>query len=107
MGRSRLTRSYGCHARKAFYLLHRIRYIGTVPPPNHWVVTAKFTEAGSNAWRRADGTWSTKLGEAALHGDEASAKSVLPSIVATEQRHISDPYVIEVAAGNGTITALS
>ena len=72
-----------------------------------WVVTGKVTEDGSNVWRRTDGTWSASLGEAGLFDDEASAKTVLPAIVATEQRVISDPYVIEVDAKNGEIHALS
>jgi hypothetical protein len=78
-----------------------------VPAANHWVVTGKFTEDGSNAWRRADGSWSHKLDDAGLHGDEASAKAVLPGVVANEQRHISDPYVIEVFAEAGKIDPLS
>jgi hypothetical protein len=71
------------------------------------VVTAKFTEDGSNAWRRADGTWSRTLADAGLLADEASAKVHVTHAVANEQRLISDPYVIEVAAQDGTIEALS
>jgi hypothetical protein len=70
-------------------------------------VTAKFTEDGSNAWRRADGTWSRTLADAGLLPDEASAKVHVTNTVANEQRQISDPYVIEVASNDGTIEALS
>jgi hypothetical protein len=72
-----------------------------------WVVTAKVTDDGSNTYRRGDGTWSARLADAGLFDDEASAKVVLPAIVATEQRTISDPYVIEVAVKDGEIHALS
>jgi hypothetical protein len=78
-----------------------------MPTPNRWVVTAKFTDDGSNAWRRADGTWSPRLDEAGLVTDEATAKTQVASTVANEQRHISDPYVIEVYAEAGTINPLS
>jgi hypothetical protein len=70
-------------------------------------VTAKFTEDGSNAWRRADGSWSHTLDDAGLLADEATAKAHAASTVANEQRLISDPYVIEVASNDGTIEALS
>ena len=72
-----------------------------------WIVTAKVTNDGSNTYRRSDGTWSPRLADAGLFDDEASAKVVLPAIVATEQRTISDPYVIEVALKDGEILALS
>ena len=73
----------------------------------HWVVTAKFTDDGSNAWRRADGTWSSKLAEAGLVTDEATAKAQVAATVANEQRKISDPYIIEVRADGGTIDPLT
>ena len=71
------------------------------------VVTGKLTDDGSNVWRRADGTWSPRLADAGVFPDEASAKAVLPGIVAREQRQISDPYVIDVDAGGGVIRPLS
>jgi hypothetical protein len=71
------------------------------------VVTGKFTEDGSNAWRRADGTWSSQLAEAGLLADEASAKAIAAASAASEQRHISDPYVIEVYADGTSIDPLS
>lgn len=71
------------------------------------VVTGKLTDDGSNVWRRADGTWSSRLADAGLFSDEASAKAVLPAIVAREQRQISDPYVIDVDATGGEIRPLS
>jgi hypothetical protein len=70
-------------------------------------VTAKFTDDGSNAWRRADGTWSPRLDDAGLVTDEATAKAQVASTVANEQRHISDPYVIEVYAEAGAIDPLT
>ena len=76
-------------------------------PATHWVVTGKVTDDGSNVWRRADGTWSPRIDEAGLLTDEASAKAIAASTVATEQRHISDPYVIEVEAKDGVIDALT
>ena len=78
-----------------------------MPAPNHWVVTGKFTHDGSNAWRRADGTWSPQLQEAGLVNDEATAKAHVAVTIANEQREISDPYVIEVHAANGVIDALT
>ena len=78
-----------------------------MPSPTHFVVTGKFTDDGANAWRRANGTWSRDLQEAGLVGDEATAKTQVASAVATEQREISDPYVIEVHAANDTIDALT
>jgi len=58
-------------------------------------------------WRRADGTWSRDLQEAGLLNDEASAKALAAAAVANEQRLITDPYVIEVYAKDGTIDPLS
>ncbi|MBS1119226.1 MAG: hypothetical protein H6Q90_1454 [Deltaproteobacteria bacterium] len=78
-----------------------------MPPANHWVVTGKFTDDAANAWRRADGTWSRKLAEAGLLGDEAAGKAFVASAVAREQREISDPYVIEVYAAGDTIDPLT
>jgi hypothetical protein len=84
-----------------------LRYIGAVPAPNHWVVTGKFTDDATNVYRRADGTWSRDLQEAGLLNDEPSAKAIVTAAVANEQRLITDPYVIEVFAKDGTIDALS
>ncbi len=70
-------------------------------------MTAKFTDDGANAWRRADGTWSRTLDDAGLVGDEAQAKAFVAHTVEHEQRQISDPYVIEVAAAGGKIDPLS
>lgn len=78
-----------------------------MPAPNGWVVTGKFIEDASNAWRRADGTWSSDLQQAAVVNDEATAKAQAASASANEQRQISDPYVIEVFAKDGTIDPLS
>ena len=80
--------------------------MSVVPAATHWVVTGKFTADGSNAWRRADGSWAPTLADAGLFPDEASAKLHVASTAANE-RLISDPYVIEVAAKDGTIEALS
>ena len=74
---------------------------------NRWVVTGKFTEDGANGWRRADGSWSRQLADAGLHTDEASAKAIVASTIANEQRHISDPYIIEVFADGATIDPLT
>jgi hypothetical protein len=78
-----------------------------MPTPNRWVVTAKFTDDGANAWRRADGTWSRKLDDAGLYTDEPAAKAQVADTVAKEQREISDPYVIEVHAADGVIDPLT
>lgn len=78
-----------------------------MPAATNWVVTGKFTEDGTNAWRRADGTWSRSLTDAGLLPDEATAKTHCANAVANEQRLISDPYPIEVDASSGTIEALS
>lgn len=78
-----------------------------VPAPNHWIVTGKFTADGSNAWRRADGTWSPAIAEAGLLNDEASGAPHVAATVATEQREISDPYVIGVHVAAGVIDPLS
>jgi hypothetical protein len=78
-----------------------------VPAANHWVVTGKFTADGANAWRRLDGTWARSLAEAGLLSDEATAKSLTAAAIASEQREISDPYVIEVYAEGGTIDPLT
>jgi hypothetical protein len=72
-----------------------------------WIVTANFTETGAVAWRRADGTWSRKVQEAGLLDDEASAKAQAARTSATEQREISDPYVIEVQLEGEAIELLS
>lgn len=74
---------------------------------NRWVVTGKFTDDAGNAWRRADGTWSRQLADAGLYTDEAAAKAQVADTVSKEQREISDPYVIEVHAANGTIDPLT
>lgn len=78
-----------------------------MPPANHWVVTGSFTEDGANAWRRADGTWSRRIAEAALLNDEATGKALAAAAGVNEQREISDPYVIEVYAADGTIDPLT
>lgn len=78
-----------------------------MPTANRWVVTGKFTDDGANAWRRADGTWSRQLAEAGLYTDEAGAKAQVADSAAKEQREISDPYVIEVHAADGTIDPLT
>ena len=78
-----------------------------MPAANAWVVTGKFTEDASNAWRRADGTWSRDLQEAGVVADEATAKAFAASALANEQRQISDPYVIEVFAEGTTIDPLT
>ncbi len=78
-----------------------------MPTANAWVVTGKFLADAANAWRRADGTWSRQLAEAGLYTEEAAAKAQVTDTVAKEQREISDPYVIEVHAANGTIDPLT
>ncbi|MBA3398173.1 MAG: DUF2849 domain-containing protein [Deltaproteobacteria bacterium] len=78
-----------------------------MPPATHWVVTASFTDDGSNAYRRADGTWSRALAEAGLLTEEATGKVHAAQAVADEQRLISDPYVIEVHASDSKVEALS
>ena len=78
-----------------------------MPPANRWIVTGKFTDDGAVAWRRADGTWSRKIDDSELLNDEASGKAIAETVVAKEQREISDPYVIEVYAANGTIDPLT
>lgn len=75
--------------------------------PNAWVVTGKLTDDAANVWRRADGTWSRNLQEAGIVGDEATAKSQAAAALATEQRQITDPYVIEVHADGTTIDPLT
>ena len=72
-----------------------------------WVITGKFTADGSNAWRRADGTWSSSLGEAGVFSDEASVKDPIAQTAATEQRLISDPYAIEVQVADGKLAPLT
>jgi len=98
---------YVKHHQKRFLLSDDLAYAGPVPAPNHWVVTGKFTDDAANAWRRADGTWSRSLAEAGLLTDEATAKSLAEAAIAHEQREISDPYVIEVHAADGTIDPLT
>jgi hypothetical protein len=78
-----------------------------VPAPNRFIVTGKFTADGSNSWRRADGTWSRVIAEAELLTDEASGKVHVTRAVATEQREITDPYVIPVFADGASIDPLS
>jgi hypothetical protein len=78
-----------------------------VPAPNGWVVTGKFTDDASNVYRHADGTWSRDLQAAEVVTDEATAKARVAAAVANEQRQISDPYVFEVFAKDGTIDPLS
>lgn len=75
--------------------------------PNRFVVTANFTDDGSVAWRRADGSWGKRLAESGLVDDEAAATALAASANAAEQRLVSDPYVIEVFADGGTIDALT
>jgi len=77
------------------------------PAANRWVVTAKFTADGSNAWRRADGSWSHQLVDAGLYSEEAAAKEQVTQTAANEQREITDPYVIEVYAAKDTIDPLT
>jgi len=78
-----------------------------MPAPNRWVVTGKFTDDGSNAWRRADGTWSRRLVEAGLYTEEALANAQVAETIANEQRQISDAYVIKVYAFGATIDPLT
>jgi hypothetical protein len=78
-----------------------------MPTANHWIVTGNFTDDGAVAYRRTDGTWSKKIAEAGLLTDEASGKAIATTAIATEQREICDPYVIEVFAEGGTIDPLT
>lgn len=78
-----------------------------MPVANAWVVTGKLTDDASNVWRRTDGTWSRDLQQAGIVADEATAKSLAAAAVANEQRQISDPYVIEVHAGDNAIDPLT
>lgn len=78
-----------------------------MPDGNAWVVTAKLTDDAANVWRRADGTWSRDLQQAGLVTDEPTAKSQAAAALATEQRQITDPYVIEVRAEGKTIDPLT
>ncbi len=78
-----------------------------MPAANHWIVTGKFTEDGANSWRRADGTWSRLIAEVGLFTDEPTAKALAATAGATEQREISDPYVIEVYASGDLIDPLT
>ena len=77
-----------------------------MPAPTHWIVTGNFTEDGSVAWRRADGTWSRRIADAGLV-DEPTAKAQSATAGATEQREICDPYGIEVDASGDTIDPLT
>lgn len=76
------------------------------PIANHWIVTGNFTDDGAVAWRRADGTWSRRIADAALV-DEPTAKAQAATAGATEQREICDPYGIEVHAEGGVIDPLT
>ena len=78
-----------------------------VPAANHWIVTGNFTEDGAVAWRRADGTWSRQIADAGLLDDEAAAKALAATAIASEQRQITDPYGIEVYADGKTIDPLT
>jgi len=77
-----------------------------MPAPTHSIVTANYTEDGAVAWRRADGTWSRQIAEAGLL-DAPAATAAAATAKATEQREISDPYVIEVHADGATIDPLT
>lgn len=79
----------------------------SVPSPNHWIVTANFTESGSVAWRKADGTWSLQIADAGLLADEAAATAVATAASTNEQRVVSDPYAIGVLAEGGAIDPLT
>lgn len=71
--------------------------------PKFWIVTANFTETGAVAYRRADGTWSRVFAEAGVLDSEANAKEHVATAAQREQREVSDPYVIDVAAEDGVI----
>lgn len=77
-----------------------------MPAPTHSIVTANYTEDGAVAWRRADGTWSRVIVEAGLL-DAPAATAAATAAKHTEQREISDPYVIEVHADGATIDPLT
>ncbi len=78
-----------------------------MPPANHWIVTGNFTADGAVAYRRANGTWARTIAEAALLDDESTGKAFATAAIATEQREICDPYVIEVYASGDTIDPLT
>jgi hypothetical protein len=75
--------------------------------PNRWLVTANFTDDGAVAYRRADGSWSRALNDAGLFSAEAEAESIIADVIAREQRHLCDPYVIGVHADGDAIDALT
>jgi len=77
-----------------------------MPAPTHSIVTANYTEDGAVAWRRADGTWSRQLTEAGLL-EATAATAAAATARLTEQREISDPYVIEVHADGASIDPLT
>jgi hypothetical protein len=64
-----------------------------------FIATGNFTVTGGVAWRRRDGTWSTKFAEAALV-DEATAQ-VRPA----NEAEIASFYAIEVSDTGQPLTA--
>ena len=77
-----------------------------MPSATHWIVTGNFTIDGAVAWRRADGSWSRLIADAALV-DEPTAKVQSTAASTTEQREICDPYGIEVHFDGATIDPLT
>jgi len=62
-------------------------------------VTANFTADGSVAYRRADGTWSSRFSDAEAFLSEAETTEIVKRAAQLEQRLVSDPYAIDVGFG--------
>lgn len=69
--------------------------MGIVKRPG-FLLTANFTETGSPAYRDRDHRWTGDAAQAALFESEEQAKPVADQARATEQRLVTDPYVVKV-----------
>jgi hypothetical protein len=75
--------------------------MGTAKRPSGFLITGNFTETGGPAYRGPDATWTTNARAAALFATEDDAKAVVESARKTEQRVVSDPYVLKIELAEG------
>jgi len=98
---SAISQGYGKHEVFIFSLWLLARHSSAMASgaETRWIVTANFTADGSVAYRRADGTWSSRFSDAEAFLSEAETTEIVKRAAQLEQRLVSDPYAIDVGFG--------
>jgi hypothetical protein len=76
------------------------------PRGTHFVISAGRTSTGAPAYLAKDGSWTEQL-QRALAIDGESERDRLLSVVARQEREVTDPYAFAVNVEGGKIDPLS